>query len=346
MGSTNYGTQIIVFDYKYPLKGIDFNWLLRDILPAGIYKGGDLIVSGANQVTINPLVAVAYSDAYRATRIQTTAPVTLNIIESSPKVYLTYTYIETEDNYADFGVEAVGATVTNEIVLGVGRFSGGVLVGFDYTTRNYGSTHNTSGMKTADKAYIPVGTIFPYLPGYFTDGNNGGWQEITLTLPNHLAFCDGSVLLDYESPIFNGAGRRLPNLTDNRFVMGSTGYGSVSSAGGTNTNTKTLSISEMPTHSHTHGTDGSGTNGLISGPSMNHTHGTVYANPGALWFNTTAPMYGWSNGAGAVAQPNVWVGPSSDDVHYHSFNIGYTGGGASFSLLPRYLTAKYVMCIK
>ena len=40
MGSTNYGNQIINFDYKSPATAEKFNNLTYQIIPRGIYEGG------------------------------------------------------------------------------------------------------------------------------------------------------------------------------------------------------------------------------------------------------------------------------------------------------------------
>jgi len=132
---------------------------------------------------------------------------------------------------------------------------------------------NGAGELRDIKAYIldmvepmipPVGSITPYLPGYFTSGANANFTEVSLTLEDNYKICDGSVLNDSDSPIFNGGGRYLPNLTEDRFLMGDSSYGVV---GGYST--ITLSTSNLPTHNHTY----SGTTG---NENANHTHGISF----------------------------------------------------------------------
>ena len=89
----------------------------------------------------------------------------------------------------------------------------------------------------------PEGSIVAWAGGYFTDGSNGGYTYVLGSANSvagansylnsyHWYVCDGSELNDSGSTIFNGSGRYLPNLTDDRFLMGDTAAGST---GGANT---------------------------------------------------------------------------------------------------------------
>jgi hypothetical protein len=80
---------------------------------------------------------------------------------------------------------------------------------------------------------FPVGTILPWNPGYYTNGSNAGFT-LVLGATNDAAgangylnllgwyVCNGATLINAESPIWNSSGRYLPNLTDDRFIMGDT----------------------------------------------------------------------------------------------------------------------------
>src|SRR5690606_3579764 len=114
----------------------------------------------------------------------------------------------------------------------------------------------------ASGAIPPVGTIIAYAPGYYAaGGNGGGWSHVgpsanTVTavnnyLPVNWRVCDGTAPNDADSPIFNSAGRFLPDLTGSRFVMGNTSAGT---AGGNANNLKTLTTPELPGHTHPAGT--------------------------------------------------------------------------------------------
>lgn len=159
-------------------------------------------------------------------------------------------------------------------------------------------------------ALAPIGAIVDLLPGYFSNSANGGYTAfVTNNISGINAWlstnyggawlvCDGNAPNDAESPIFNTAGRYLPNLTDSRFVMGSTSGGAI---GGTN---------DMVNHSHTGSSSGGSTGGsdypfrmAISGfanSAGSHSHGlrTLYASTnGAAYFVNAATLL----------NPNQWV---------------------------------------
>lgn len=77
--------------------------------------------------------------------------------------------------------------------------------------------------------FVPVGTVASYIP------HNLSWNigQINNFLSDYnFKVCDGSLYNNADSPIYNGAGRYLPNLTDDIFLMGSTTMGT---PGGSNT---------------------------------------------------------------------------------------------------------------
>ncbi len=91
----------------------------------------------------------------------------------------------------------------------------------------------------------PIGSIIPWVGGYFdsTGQENysrqlGGSDDVAGVNGYINAWwrvCDGSELNDADSPIFNGATRYLPDLTDSRFLQGSTAIDNAStSIGGNN----------------------------------------------------------------------------------------------------------------
>jgi|GEM_PF-5188122 len=115
---------------------------------------------------------------------------------------------------------------------------------------------------------VPVGLIIAWLGGYFTDGSNGGYTRVlgtdnTVAAVNALLngdgwyVCDGAALNLEGSPIFDGADRYLPNLTDDRFIMGDTLGGA---PGGNN----------AMAHTHPFGTLGTDTK-------ANHGHGDNFS---------------------------------------------------------------------
>jgi len=201
-----------------------------------------------------------------------------------------------------------------------------------------------------DSGSTPIGSITSWLPGYFGNGNNEGYIAVALSLPANWKVCDGSLFNDPDSPIFNGANRYLPNLTDSRFIMGSTVAAS-GAIGGNAGNQVTLSITNLPSHAHTmaHSHSFSGSTGQESEA---HSHvGT--GNSGAYGQAAgQAPNGGYAN---ASASSAGYTSPNLSN-HIHSFSgttgaasvaeTGLTGSGSGFSILPKYLTAVYIMRIK
>lgn len=117
---------------------------------------------------------------------------------------------------------------------------------------------------------VPVGAVIPFIGGYFTNGSNAGFTNVignTASAINTLYNADGFYVANGAacnvpgSLVYDGAGRYLPNLTDDRFLMGDTAAGTI---GGTathqhSTGSFTLTTTEIP--SHTHAINGTGTGG-------------------------------------------------------------------------------------
>lgn len=196
---------------------------------------------------------------------------------------------------------------------------------------------------------VPVGTILPFIPGYFTNGSNSGYTfqlgtANTVAAINALLndygwyVCNGAALNDSDSPIFNGSGRYLPNLYDDRFLMGDTVAGGIGGsstmahihAGPSHTHTTgnhTLTINEIPSHWHyTSNYDGSGDDGATA-PTAANPHGD------SNWKNWNNPGYSSNTGGGAA--------------HNHGFTgssgTGNTGAASNDENRPKYLSCFYIM---
>ena len=125
---------------------------------------------------------------------------------------------------------------------------------------------------------VPTGTIVAWIGGYFTDGSNGGYTNVlcsntvaaanTVLNPEGWYVCNGAILNLSGSSIWEGAGRYLPNLTDDRFIMGDTTIGGI---GGSSTMAHTHTEGSMSTTqegAHTHGIGG-----YVAAGEAAHTHG-------------------------------------------------------------------------
>jgi hypothetical protein len=193
----------------------------------------------------------------------------------------------------------------------------------------------------------PIGTIVAYMPGYFTNGANAGFTAVALSIPGNWKVCDGSLCNDPNSLIFNGAGRYLPNLTDSRFIMGST-VALAGLIGGNANNQVSLSEANLPAHTHTitHTHTFSGSTG---GHSVSHTHGVLKhygnaSNPGSVSGGETINTGAYDQTAGASADhTHTYSGTTAGSS---AVNSGSVGSGSVFSILPKYLTAAYIIRIK
>jgi hypothetical protein len=188
---------------------------------------------------------------------------------------------------------------------------------------------------------IPVGTIIPWIGGYFGDGSNGTFTNVlantienvnTLLNSDGWYVCNGAALNDVLSPIFNGSGRYLPNLTDERFLQGNTTAGGI---GGSNTlvdHTHTHSLT-VAAHTHTF-------SGTSSGHSVDHAHYTSGTTSSSGSHNhAQAYDYQWTGRYGSVAtgsatarseQGGAFSGTdaaltSTSGAHTHTFGA-WSGG--------------------
>jgi len=182
---------------------------------------------------------------------------------------------------------------------------------------------------------VPVGTVVAWNPGYYLDASNGAFVNADFLPLNNIAgansylnlrgyfVADGSVPSITGSLIWNAAGRYLPNLTDDRFLMGSTSCGGI---GGTNlmldhTHSSTLSV-DAHTHSidHDHVSVDSGDNDndpsrLIGG----QTYGFLeQSGTGLSWYETSLhthpvdmPSYSGTSGAASSSSISGTIGSGS-----------------------------------
>jgi hypothetical protein len=185
------------------------------------------------------------------------------------------------------------------------------------------------GTQWLGAAGSPVGSVIPFIGGYFTNASNGGFSSVlgntagaVNTLLNNSGWyvCDGAALNLASSPIFNGGGRYLPNLTDNRFIMGSTAAGVV---GGANTMAHThttgdftLTDTYIPAHTHPMSTTAGG-GGSITG--------FTYSTQG------TSPLTTVNSGS-----------TGSGTAHNH----GSTGAATVTENRPLFLSCIYIMRVR
>jgi hypothetical protein len=200
---------------------------------------------------------------------------------------------------------------------------------------------------------VPLGAIIPV-------GDVGAWAlPASGEIKDGFALCDGTAFPAGSHPSF--AGNR-PNLSDSRFLQGSSSVGGTGGA-----NSKTLATAELPAHTHT----------MAHVHSIEHNHGsadTGYAGTHSHWiiydYGTPPNNYlTWNGGPGALGGPelstvyspidnNTVVKTDSQGSHYHSVDLpnftgnsgaasnsttSSVGSGTSFDIRPQYFGVVYLM---
>ena len=219
------------------------------------------------------------------------------------------------------------------------------------------------GGEISSDSLIPVGSIVSYFPGYFNSllepiSSVSTIAEINASLPSSWRVCDGSVVTDSSSPVFRGGDTRLPDLTNNRFLRGS------STHGGFGGNSEiSLSLDNIPPHTHTIPSHRH---------SMAHNHTASSSKAGTHSHTITLSDDGFPNGSGDRTNDYYWMsssrGPASTKstsaagAHTHTITVatsttvvtGYsgdlttrsTGSAALFNIEPQYMDVIYIMKIK
>lgn len=208
---------------------------------------------------------------------------------------------------------------------------------------------------------VPLGAIMAYLPGYFTNGTNGGYVSVLPTDLNTLdaaifeqgwLICRGILFQDAACPYFTGAGRYLPNLTDSRFICGSTSGGVVGGANSVAGHTHSVDIAAF--NSVTDGPTATGGHALLTTEIPPHTHTVpiaIYpsdnisagtAHHGVYVSNTTTSTGNVGSGGVAAAHTH------SIAQHTHSIDPPATTSAASASHenRPQFLTCLYIIKVK
>ena len=194
----------------------------------------------------------------------------------------------------------------------------------------------------------PIGSIIAWFPRLYSGLNTGIDVADRIQLPLNWCRCDGRDLtldpLTKDSPLINAGYKRIPNLTDDRFIMGSSLLGSV---GGTNDSSHTH------TYKHYHPLSFSSTTSVAG----THTHS--YNN----WPNESGHTFEFEPGPGATwnaTETGQTTGPSGAHSHTFSDNTITEGLGdvmddASNPVTsntnmtenrPRFLSVIFVMRVK
>jgi hypothetical protein len=258
-----------------------------------------------------------------------------------------------QDKHVDWGT---GANQVSAVDMPIAD-AGSVLV----------ATEVEAALQEIAKAMVPVGIVIPWIAGYFADGNNGSYTPVSITLQSNYKECDGSALNDPDSPIFNGAGRYLPNLTDDRFLMGNTSAGAIGGDNAAMAHTHGFTAPTahgitQPTftfnnHKHQvlinkttgvqhelHSYDAGGAESLVATTPLASTYDAGTNRRAAILYYTFNPRtyYSKTDGGG-----NCTIGTSVGLSNNHSGgSVNAVSESRTNKNIPKYLSCKYVMRIK
>jgi hypothetical protein len=104
----NYGNQVLVFSFHQEARAKGFNQEFCDILPYGVYTGGNLTRLNENLIQIGELTTIIRSNEEDkvALRIETTELQNLAVDPSKPYAVLRFGWSNSDDNFMD--MRAVG----------------------------------------------------------------------------------------------------------------------------------------------------------------------------------------------------------------------------------------------
>jgi hypothetical protein len=172
MGTIDYGTQTITFQYQEEATSKAFNNLNYLILPTGIYGGGVLSKEDANLVSISSAqFIIKDSTTETSVRVSTASSVNIEVSSGTPYLILRWNYSSSVNNYVDFLSSTYDDIQSDDLIIGRCIYKGGLLQEeFDYTRRSksYLGTLNSDNeelkVKTtepySDKVYIAGGEIY------------------------------------------------------------------------------------------------------------------------------------------------------------------------------------------
>lgn len=137
MGTTDFGTQTITFDYKSPAKAENFNKLNYLLFPRGIYDGGTLSKVDGTHVNISTFGCFIKDTTNSVgVKIETSAVIRKEVAAGNPYLIIRFEWSNVENNYADVLALAYGDIQSDDLIIGRCVYQGGVLQStFDYTRR-------------------------------------------------------------------------------------------------------------------------------------------------------------------------------------------------------------------
>ena len=164
MGITNEGSQVLVYDFRYPAKGRDFNKVSRDVVRPGVYKGLNISYSGndvfisAGKCYINCLyngidnlgIKIDFQSLF------TYGTVLPSEFGANEILYLEYEYGQVDENYAEFKRQSINTWLAspnaNAVIIGELTFDGSNnITGVDYSRKTWGSINADADWTIPDR---------------------------------------------------------------------------------------------------------------------------------------------------------------------------------------------------
>ena len=224
--------------------------------------------------------------------------------------------------------------------------------------KTYTDLLSGAGVSQDDLTYgfVPVGSVLAYVPGYFTSGANAGFTVQMASantaagvnaLLNSKGFyvCNGAALNDALGVIFNGSGRYLPNLTDDRFLMGDRVAGGIGGANSSDishvhtTGDHALTKAELASHDHTVTVNSAG--------SHLHSYSGATGGSGAISHNDSSGNYRHVSSSSTTSTApahdhSTTVGTAGSGTAHNHGDTG-SGGSTTFENRPTFLSCFYIM---
>jgi len=276
------------------------------------FSAGNVLISGGSINNIGGFTAVA---------TQTTNFSTGNAVITGGSAIGLTNLISTNGNITNLA--SANATVTGGNVSNVtginNTFSGANVINSTATTKTYFDSSTAIATTAFVQGVLPRGMIVM-------------WNSTYATIPTGWQLCDGS----------NGT----PNL-QGQFVIGASASGAYTVGANGGTTSVTLTTGNLPSHTHlatlSGATDQNGShNHTVIDPGHAHTYnGGVLAASG---YSPGGQIF--ASGAIPTASATTGISLALSPTHNHTLtvtgNIGATGSGQSFGILPPYYALCYI----
>lgn len=119
MGSTDFGSQLLSFDYNQDATAKLFNKINYNLLPTGIYSGCTLNYLSNNFLSVQPgVVFIQDSTSENGTRIETTAAQTIEVSSTTPYVIFRFTWSDAQNNFMDMLAVALADVLSDDLIVG------------------------------------------------------------------------------------------------------------------------------------------------------------------------------------------------------------------------------------